>query len=91
MPSFARFKILLLSAALILLSSGCGTRHTIQGNGQTGVALGGGKAAFPGPDGELIVGELKELQPGTLIHIPATAQEIITTLRAAGAKFEEKP
>ena len=85
-------RTLLLTTALTMLS-GCvgGTRHVIQGAGRTGVALGDGTYAMADKDGGLAVGKLdsKELPAGTLIKVPATRQEILDALKAAGVKVNE--
>lgn len=84
----------LLSMTVLTLPSGCvgGTRHVIQGAGRTGVALGDGTYAMSDKDGSLAVGKLdnKELPAGTLILVPATKQEVLDALKAAGVKVNEE-
>lgn len=95
MQSDARSKIPLklasLTMALIPLGmTGCfATKHVAQGTGQTGIHLGSGKTAFPNAKGELEVGKY-DLAPGDMIRRPKSEQEVIETLKAAGATFQEK-
>lgn len=82
---------LLTLASLTLILTGCGgNSHHLQTNGATGIGLGEEEvdAAFPDANGKLIIGKTR-LTPGTLIHLPKTKQEVIDTLKGAGAKFEE--
>lgn len=45
---------------------------------------------LPNKDGELVAGPAL-LNPGTMIYIPKTGEEVIERLKAAGVKFETPP
>lgn len=79
---------MLASLILISMLNGCaGDRHHIQTAGQTGVMVSESEAAFPDGDGKLVVGKVK-LVPGVMIRNPKSDQEVIDTLKAAGAVFK---
>lgn len=93
-----RSRILRKSAKLAVLclmlgTMGCiGTKHVAIPNGATGQILKRGatvKAAFPGADGRLEVGEY-EVQAGDLIRRPKTEAEVVDALKASGATFGDK-
>ena len=46
-------------------------------------------ALLPTKDGELLEGEAI-LNPGTMIYIPKTKEEVINRLKEAGVKFHEQ-
>lgn len=76
----------------LLLLTGCGkTEHMVQLPGNKGTSLGNGEYLFPNAKGELRAGKLKSKHPpaGTLITVPVTNQEVIDSLKSAGAKFEK--
>jgi hypothetical protein len=90
-------KILRSAGAMLALcamigTTGCwATKHVAIPTGSTGQILRRGtvvKAAFPNASGALEVGEY-EVQAGDLIRRPKTEAEVIETLKASGAKFEE--
>lgn len=90
LPKWAK----LAGLCLMLGTMGCmGTKHVAIPNGSTGQILKRGgtvKAAFPGADGRLEVGQY-EVQAGDLIRRPKTEAEVVEALKSAGARFDGNP
>ncbi len=89
--ALAKSASLMLALSLPLLTA-CGkTEHTVHLPGNKGTSLGDGEYLFPNAKGELRAGKLKSKHPpaGTLITVPVTNQEVIDSLKSAGAVFEK--
>lgn len=84
-----RLRILALLALLTLTLTGCGTKHYLHTAGQTGVTLGRERidGMLPDDKGNLVRGSVK-LEPGALIILPKTADEVMQRLRAAGVTIK---